>query len=691
MSVRLRSRCRALVGTVSGYYCVHTPVPRVHHTILLRSEAQPVIAAEPEPTPTGVAAPASPLTSSRVELVVVHGMGRQTAGQTLLEWAEPLLQRMDWLAKGNPAQNGATAAAQRRAEEAAVLASGDGLLALPEPGIAQAGDDAQGEPTTIEFGAVVLGTACEQVTASIHYLDLEATPRRVTVHITEARWSEGFPPLSRTQIFTWGLNFVFQAVGRLLQYLTTVFWVTSRGFWALGRVLAIAAIAALWIVVGILTLTAVIFLGLSGPLLLFPFVGTLLKPVVDVLVDFVGDVPAWTQRPTRAAAMRLILADAVSAARGRAGESDRVIVVAHSEGAAITVNLLFGDAIDTPELRVDTVATVGSAVSLLGAPSFTSHRLTTVELAQRGLGVKLSPVRAWAGMDAAIRPRWLDFFATWDVVSSGPTSTGPAARRTRWEASYATTGVANDAIPACADSTALGPEEHPVHNTASAFTDHQSYSANIVQVIDPLARIVLGLETGVVTHGPERGGPLPLAVAIAEQNRLHVRSVKELALNRLLVLVLATLTFFVPTLADRFGMITRGPADVVTAALKWLLQVKDGEGIWGWLFTLSWVPYFAVVAGAAALLLWVNGALWQRFERQLASCRYDRTAVPRLRVWGLLVRVPVALAITLGLAVAGRGQPLLLTVLLIAAAATIGAPWLGRIPRIVCSRTSPPE
>ncbi|MET4705124.1 hypothetical protein [Frigoribacterium sp. UYMn621] len=631
---------------------------------------------------------AGPPTEPLVELVVVHGIGRQTAGQTLLEWAEPILQRMDWLAKGSPAENGATPSAQAVAEDAARRSPEAGLrpTAPAEAGTAQPDDDSQGEPTALEFGAVVLGTANDEVTASIHYLDLEATPRSVALHITEARWSEAFLPLSRTQIFTWGLGFVFRAVGRLLVYLSTAFWVTSRGFWGIGRVIAVMAIAALGLVVGVLTLVAVVFLALSGPLLIFPFVGTALKPVVDSLVDFVGDVPAWTQRPTRAAAMRQIVATAVGAARARAGDDGRVMVVAHSEGAAITANLLFGDAILTPGLRVDTLVTVGSALSLLGRPSFTSHRLSPAELAAHGLSLTLNPVRAWGAMPAASRPRWLDFFATWDVIPSGPTSTGGAARRTRWTASYAPAAEAEQG--ALADSPALGPEEHPVHNTASALTDHQSYSANIVQVIDPLARIVLGLETRDPATGKRER---PLVAAGAEQNRLHVRAVKELGLNRLLVLLLAALCFFVPTLSELFRLTTTGPVSVVTTALKWLLQVKDGEGIWGWLFSLTWVPYFALVAGAAALLLWANGALWQLFETRLASSRYDRPAVPRLRVWGLIVRVPLALGLAAGATIAARVHPLVLVGSLIAAVAVIAAPWFGRIPRTLAARTQPPD
>jgi hypothetical protein len=157
------------------------------------------------------------------------------------------------------------------------------------------------------------------------------------------------------------------------------------------------------------------------------------------------------------------------------------------------------------------------------------------------------------------------------------------------------------------------------------------------------------------------------------------------------VLLLAALCFFVPTLSELFRLTTTGPVSVVTTALKWLLQVKDGEGIWGWLFSLTWVPYFALVAGAAALLLWANGALWQLFETRLASSRYDRPAVPRLRVWGLIVRVPLALGLAAGATIAARVHPLVLVGSLIAAVAVIAAPWFGRIPRTLAARTQPPD
>ena len=35
-------------------------------------------------------------------LVVVHGMGNTYKSQILLEWAEPLLERMDWIARDRP-------------------------------------------------------------------------------------------------------------------------------------------------------------------------------------------------------------------------------------------------------------------------------------------------------------------------------------------------------------------------------------------------------------------------------------------------------------------------------------------------------------------------------------------------------------------------------------------------------------
>ena len=56
----------------------------------------------PRPLDAPLPAPASgdPLAGTFDQaLVVVHGMGNAYKSQILLEWAEPILERMDWLAR----------------------------------------------------------------------------------------------------------------------------------------------------------------------------------------------------------------------------------------------------------------------------------------------------------------------------------------------------------------------------------------------------------------------------------------------------------------------------------------------------------------------------------------------------------------------------------------------------------------
>ena len=62
---------------------------------------------------------------SVVELVVVHGMGRQKPSDTLLEWSEALLRRIDWIATGGDSEKpgAASGAASARASAAALEAA----------------------------------------------------------------------------------------------------------------------------------------------------------------------------------------------------------------------------------------------------------------------------------------------------------------------------------------------------------------------------------------------------------------------------------------------------------------------------------------------------------------------------------------------------------------------------------------
>src|SRR6187551_1325608 len=105
------------------------------------------------------------IVSRHVEVVVVHGMGRQKAGETLLEWSEALLKRIDWHAKSRPLPG-------TPAEPTIVPA-------FPQT------SDTQTEPSTVEFSRVVLTSGDDEVVASVRYLGARNEPVKLSLRFTE--------------------------------------------------------------------------------------------------------------------------------------------------------------------------------------------------------------------------------------------------------------------------------------------------------------------------------------------------------------------------------------------------------------------------------------------------------------------------------------------------------------------------
>ena len=123
-----------------------------------------------------------------VALVVVHGMGDAYKSQILLEWAEPILERMDWLAR-------------------------DRIYGADEShGVTIHDADLSGD--------------VPMVTATVRYpkrrdlgapagAPIETGVRNVA--ILEARWSESFVPMTRAQVFRWAVPFLWRAIRRTLR------------------------------------------------------------------------------------------------------------------------------------------------------------------------------------------------------------------------------------------------------------------------------------------------------------------------------------------------------------------------------------------------------------------------------------------------------------------------------------------
>lgn len=390
-----------------------------------------------------------------VALVVVHGMGRQQQSETLLEWAEPILGRIDWLTKH-----------ARGAHLDPVSMDADVL------GV-----------TIIDSVLNGAGTPQVLVKARWRASDTEILERRIA--LVEARWSESFVPMTRRDVFNWGVTFLWRTLIRMfLQFARTmveipVVALTAGAGASVGSILLaipafLVGLALTLVTAGVMAVLGVLLtliLPLLSPLMLIPLVKKLVQKIVDVLVDFVGDVGTYRQRPLRAAAMRVVLHDALAAAATMIVPDGELAVLAHSQGAAISAAALFRE-LDLSELPVRRLATVGAAITLLGK--------TMWEAGPEQETYK--PITNWVTNAPGIR--WDNYWAIWDPFAAGPIGDSRRARRRRWARCYREEDADGEAV--------YFPAEHAVHNTSLPFTDHQSYARNTVQVIEPIALELLG-------------------------------------------------------------------------------------------------------------------------------------------------------------------------------------------------------
>jgi hypothetical protein len=501
------------------------------------------------------------------------------------------------------------------------------------------------------------------------------------------------------EVFRWGALFLWKAVGRmLLHFSRTVFLApvaelrtgmrarlpatqTAEGtaheppVAALGRrawsALALGPVALLTgtiVVAGSLVVLVVgvlltILLPLLSVLLLIPGVSAALSPLLDTLVEFVGDVGVWREKPLRAAAMRQVVHEEIVKARQSLTGDDPVLaVLAHSQGAAVSARVLFREYDHSATPRISSFTTVGAAVMLLGRTRWTT-----------GSSSSFTPVAEWLSVEQPIR--WDNYWAIWDPFSAGPIADSGRGRRVRWWLSYGATDT--HGVP--------GPPEHPVHNTAQPLTDHQSYARNTLQVVDPLARTLLGLPAGD-------------AESERRLNRRHVQSVKARGVMSLCAVVLAALTVTGSESQRAAADAIQWLEDRVVAALALLSAVTPdpvGKDVsLGALLgpepgTLSLFGCVCVAALIIAVGVAVGGWLRGRVRKGLEDGGEANATIAwiigeacgRALLLILIVRLGVHQVIASPLEIVGES---VLTVFIAAAAiAAFLSPFLARVPRSV--------
>ncbi len=601
---------------------------------------------------------------AHVALVVVHGMGRQRKGETLLEWAEPIATRLHELS--------------RRGEDGSTTAG------------------------VVIRDVVINGEGESRVVVDVT-MPTEEGYRTRRVRITEARWSEAFIAMTNAEVFHWGAGFVWKASGRMvLHFSRTVFLAPVSELWSMMRPtlpatstapaesartspvrrvlrqvasavallfvgpLTGAIVVAMAVVVLLIAILVSVLLPLFSVLLLSPGISTLLRPLVEILVEFVGDVGVWREKPLRAMAMRQIVHEEIVKARTSLIDDDPVLaVLAHSQGAAVAARVLFRDYDHTATPHVTSFTTVGAAVMLLGNTRWSTGDTST-----------FTPVAEWLCVKPALT--WRNYWAIWDPFSAGPIADSSRGRLSRWRLAYGHRPRVE--VP--------GPSEHPVHNTAQPFTDHQTYPRNIVQVVDPVARELVGLPPAE----PDRS---------RTTNRSHVRSVKSRGVLSLSGVVLAAVVQFSPSargavagwiqwldarLDDLFRWVSSfTPEPVGTdVSLGVLTTTGPTAGLTGWGRLVTAVVVVALVVWVANLLrAWVRRKLERKDDAGGTSMVIIIEAAVRLFVLVLIAWVLRDQILAAGDRLQAWATPVLFGTLALIGLSAFLSPFFARVPSIV--------
>lgn len=617
-------------------------------------------------------------------LVVVHGMGNAYRSQILLEWAEPLFGRMDWLARdkviGGEERHGVQIHSSDLSGEVPMVTA---TVRYPGP---RAQEQAQEQARA---GASA-GSAAGDTTSD------PADDVLLKIAILEARWSESFVPMSRGQVFQWAVVFMWRMIWRVLDLflgtMVLVPWYTLvRHLTApttaprelprlvdlvidLVRLIVCSiGFAVTWLFLVLLAAVLTPVLPLISPLLIIPWFKNLAQSAIDGIIESIGDVAAWKERPLRASAMRLVVRNALARAKELVGDGD-VHLFAHSQGAAVATYTLFEE-LTPSDYNVTRLTTVGAAVVLLGRDKWL------------GRPDEYTPVAKWIERNTGVtddrKVAWANHWAIWDPFSAGPIADTAPGRRERWRNAY---------FPGRA--SVRGPEEHAVHNTSQPFLDHSVYFENTIQVVEPTARHLLG----------PGFPPAPATVAYVE-NRLSVIDKKSLGINMLAAVVIAAILpglpgvpAFVATLASWvagaigfvIGVFPGGQdvAEAVPAAIASASIITDPSSFGPW----SWLLASALTL---AVLIWLNQLL-SRVTRR--SREWDRCPVEP-RHWLVLSSIPRAIFVAgaflcVWLAIRAWAAPPLewllvdAVVLAIVAVFVFVEPLYAPVPVVVEARTS---
>lgn len=539
-------------------------------------------------------------------VLFVHGMGRALKGGTLQEWAQPL------------------------------------MLSLHD--LALECDGAEDHPPLIITQATAVGDAPEARVKVLKGCSAAGHAEYLNVLMTEASWGKDFEPATVGATFWWAVSQAWTVYKRCLRLVWWTFRPAAHERILPARMLnwlllipfiAAVAVGGALLIAGILALGLVLMILAKVPVL-----GRFVSRLLALFADFLGDPQVWKRKQMQAAAMRQRIRETLAPWNGDAGVP--ITVVAHSQGAAIVGQVLFQRS-DHP-VRATNFVSVGSGIDLLG-------------YAEWGGTDGSDPVQDW--LDVPCRPRWINVWGKMDFVPAGPISRAMDGRSAIFRKIF---------DRASAGDGGSGPEEHPVYNRSALVYDHVVYSRNRIELIDPLARLLLTTPPQAPVW-PAAGEPVPpVLTGLPDDPRLrpHRVMVKSLGVTRLASLVAALLC--APTVMSWLASRTtvRNAARCEADPVSWLTWLCGGAP-YDWADSEDWAVLSLSAFALAAVLIWVlNGMIWNSLhgllERRRKKSR-TRSSDPDKKLppnpwWQLGLYLLSALVLTFGLPWLMIGQDL---------------------------------
>ena len=318
-------------------------------------------------------------------IVMIHGVGRQVAGETLLNWTRPIVRAI-----GDAARADADLPPDQRRLKP--------LAHDPRP---------VSDPvfrSSIDFSGQTFPVVQVRVPGRTDVPDSDPRAGERRWLFTEAWWAAQVTPPTLGDMALWlGDD---GGLGRILQGIQD----NMLGHGILGHLGRISLQALVSVIAAFGFLVFSVLLGLAKLLPFGPFKEFVaLQQASDLLTGNFGGARTLLKDPDQSANVRGRLVATVKALR--AYGCRQIVVIGHSGGTMVSLQTLTDPAY--PRLKIQKLITHGEAINL-------AWRLETED--QDTERPHLPPGNRMAGDMATAQPQmlWRDFWATHDPASSGP-------------------------------------------------------------------------------------------------------------------------------------------------------------------------------------------------------------------------------------------------------------------------------